>query len=202
MSRDLNSRVDIGVRLCPFHHSLDLSSPFCKYKFPQHKLRDRYSSDSDSRLNDFRKDKLFYRVYRVSLWSRCITFGTEFSFKTEGAIAFSVRAITVTIAIGHFAFIVPQITLFSFPSRIALTLAVNVFASLTAQYWTNAYNRKFILNTILLRSSTQEHFFFLNISHAIKIIPDSSNITLVYFHCINYYHYNKLYFSIGVIGKY
>jgi len=40
----------------------------------------------------------------------------------------------VAVAIGHLAFIVSQVALFALPSGIALALAVNVLASLTAQH--------------------------------------------------------------------
>lgn len=71
-----------------------------------------------------------------------LTFGTEFPFETERANAFSVRTVTVTVAIGHLALVVSQIAFLAFPPGIALAFAVDVLASLTAQHRANTLRKK------------------------------------------------------------
>lgn len=72
---------------------------------------------------------------------RTINISTEFSLVTPHTRAFSIDAVTVTVAVGDFAFVVAQGALFAFPSRVTLTLPVDVFASLAAEDWANAWNK-------------------------------------------------------------
>lgn len=140
-SRDPNSLANIAGRLYPFRRSLRLSSLFYRYKNHRRKPRGHYNSDSGSPLDN--------RIITINVISpasqtplRCVTFCTKFPFETKSTNTFPVRTVTVAVAIGHFTFVVSQITLFAFPSGVALAFAVNVFAPLTAQYWTNACDCK------------------------------------------------------------
>lgn len=70
------------------------------------------------------------------------TFRAEFPFETEGADALPVRAITVAVAVGHLALVVPQVALFALPPGVALALTVDVLAFLTAQHRANVCDLK------------------------------------------------------------
>lgn len=67
-----------------------------------------------------------------------ITFLAEFAFIAAHALALAAHAVTVSIAIGHFALIVAQGALFTLPTGITNTFTVNVLAMLGAQHWANA----------------------------------------------------------------
>lgn len=72
----------------------------------------------------------------VGVWT--INFLAEFAFVATHALALAAHAVTVSIAVGHFALIVPQRALFTLPTGITNTFAVNIFAMLRAQHWANA----------------------------------------------------------------
>lgn len=63
----------------------------------------------------------------------------EASFESTCAGAFSAYAMSMSVAVGHLAFVVRQLTFFTFPARIAVAFAVRVVATLIAQNWTNAW---------------------------------------------------------------
>lgn len=68
---------------------------------------------------------------------RAVDVGAKLALVPSDARAFSVDTVTVAVAVRDFAFVVTQGALFAFPSGIALTLAVDIFASLAAENWTN-----------------------------------------------------------------
>lgn len=70
------------------------------------------------------------------MWT--IGFLAESSLEATRARTFSAHAVTVTIAVGNFAFVVCQLTFFSLPAGIAVTFAVGVIAALIAQHRANA----------------------------------------------------------------
>lgn len=45
-------------------------------------------------------------------------------------LALPVRAVAMSRTVGYFALVVPEVALLALPARVALALAVNVFASL------------------------------------------------------------------------
>lgn len=67
-----------------------------------------------------------------------LTIFAEFALITAHALTFAAHAVTVSIAVGHLAFVVTQRALFALPAGIALTFAVDVFTALRAQNRTNA----------------------------------------------------------------
>lgn len=58
------------------------------------------------------------------------TFFAHDSFISSDTLTFAANTMTVTIAVGHFTFIMTQVTLFSFPTRITLAFTVDVFTPL------------------------------------------------------------------------
>ena len=61
----------------------------------------------------------------------------EFAFETASAQTFTTGTFTVSGTVGHLAFVVFQTAFATFPSGIALALAVDVVPSSTAQHRAN-----------------------------------------------------------------
>ena len=55
------------------------------------------------------------------------------------ADAFSVGALAVSVAVGHFTFVVFETAFFALPARIALALAIDVVTASAAQDGTDTY---------------------------------------------------------------
>lgn len=72
-------------------------------------------------------------------WPKLLTFFAQFSLISADALAFAADTMAMAIAIGHLAFVVPQLTFFTFPAGIALTFAIDVFTALRAQHRAHTY---------------------------------------------------------------
>lgn len=54
---------------------------------------------------------------------------TIFALVSRKAMAQSINTVAVTVAVVHFALVIAQLALFSFPSSDTLTLAIHILAS-------------------------------------------------------------------------
>lgn len=155
MYRDQCNQVDIAKHPYPWWHSPIPSSLSYKCTFLSHNNHDRNMLDVDSRL--WTKRRCFSNTFKTVLsiyWT--VTFFTQFPFIAPNALTFAADTMTMTIAIGHFTFIMTQRTLLALPARIALAFTVNVFTILRAQHRTYTYDWT---DSILIRSQ----FWFRNI---------------------------------------
>lgn len=67
------------------------------------------------------------------------TFFTEFSLVAANALALAANAVSVPVAVGHLALVMPQRAFLALPAWIALALAVYVFSALRAQHRTHTW---------------------------------------------------------------
>ena len=67
------------------------------------------------------------------------TYIAKFALEPTGTDALAARALAVTVAVGHFAFVVFEAAFLTLPAGDALAPAVDVIATPAAQYRTHAY---------------------------------------------------------------
>lgn len=82
----------------------------------------------------------------------------EFTLEAASAQAFTTRTFSVARTIRYFTFIVFQTAFTAFPSWIALTLAVDVVTTTTAEYWTNTFTAIVPAETGFALASAQDAF--------------------------------------------
>lgn len=83
---------------------------------------------------------------------RAIGFLAESSFEASRARTLSAHAVTVSVAVGNFTFVVCQLAFSALPAWIAVAFAVGVITALIAQHRTDA-----LLRNVLIKEDSEKN---------------------------------------------
>lgn len=72
-------------------------------------------------------------------WMWAVDFFAETSFKPACTRTLSTYTVSVTVAVGHLAFIMSQLTFLALPTGVAVTFTIDVIATLIAQHRANTF---------------------------------------------------------------